>query len=136
MADSNPSLPAGLPGGGAYRVTIRLARRLRLRVAALGVVVLPAGIYVYCGSARRNLPARVARHLRRRKLKRWHIDYLLAHPAARVCRVRAWPRASECGLVRRAIRRGGRPVVPGFGSSDCRGCPAHLIYMGKQAPPE
>jgi Uri superfamily endonuclease len=136
MADSNASLLAGLPAGGAYRLTIRLDRRLRLRVGALGVVVLPAGSYVYCGSARRNLPARVARHLRRRKPRRWHIDYLLAHAAARVYQVHAWPRASECSLVRRAVRSGGRAVVAGFGSSDCRRCPAHLIYMAVEAEPQ
>ena len=136
MGDSNPSIPAKLPAGGTYRLTIRLARSLRLRAGALDRVTLPAGVYVYCGSARRNLPARVARHLRQPKRKHWHIDYLLAHPAARVVEVRAWAGRGECDLVAEAVGRGGRAVVPGFGSSDCRrGCPAHLIYVSAPARP-
>ena len=144
MMDSNFLLPAGLPAGGTYRLSIRLSRPATVTVGRLGRFRLPAGVYVYCGSARRNLPARIARHLRRRKCKRWHIDYLLAHPAARVMDIRAWAEAtpqgrggrcheggcSECDLVAEAVRRGGRALIPGFGSSDCRrGCPAHLIRM-------
>ena len=121
-----------LPASGAYRLTIRLARAARVTPGRLGRVSLPAGMYYYCGSARRGLPARVARHLRRRKRKRWHVDYLLAHPAASVVEARAWTQASECGLAASAIRRGGRAVVRRFGSSDCgKGCPAHLIYLGE-----
>jgi len=120
-----------LPAAGAYRLTIRLARCVRVRVGRLGWVRLPAGVYYYCGSARRALPARVARHLRRRKPRRWHIDYLLAHPAARVMAVRAWADRRECDLVAAALRRGGRAAIKGFGSSDCAsGCPAHLICAG------
>ncbi len=120
-----------LPDCGAYRLTIRLRRPVRLRVGRLGRVALPAGRYYYCGSARRSLPARVARHLRRRKTKRWHIDYLLAHPAAEVVGVRAWPAGGECALVAGAMRRGATAPVRGFGSSDCRrGCPAHLLRVG------
>jgi Uri superfamily endonuclease len=122
-----------LPASGGYRLTVRVARPVRLRVGRLGPVVLPAGVYYYCGSARRSLPTRVARHSGRRKPKRWHVDYLLAHPAARVAEVHAWTGRSECDLVSAALRRGGRAVVKGFGSSDCRrGCPAHLIYMGEE----
>jgi len=99
-------------------------------VGRLGRVSLPAGAYFYCGSARANLPARVARHLRRAKKAHWHIDYLLGHAAAEVIDVRAWTNRSECDLAAQALR-GGRAVAEGFGSSDCRrGCPAHLIYMG------
>ena len=127
-------LPGRLPASGAYRLTIRLGRAVRLRVGRLGVVSLSAGTYVYCGSAKRALPARVARHLRRRKVKRWHVDYLLAHPAAAVCEVRGWADRGECDLVAEALGDGGTAPVAGFGSSDCRrGCPAHLIFMGSPA---
>jgi Uri superfamily endonuclease len=110
---------------------IDLSRPVRIRAGRLGRLTLAAGTYLYCGSARRNLPARVARHLRRRKQRRWHIDYLLGHPAAEVIQVAAWGDRGECDLVRQALGAGGRAVAPGFGSSDCRGgCPAHLIYLG------
>ena len=134
MARTTSSATRALPPAGAYRLTIRLSRPLRLRVGALGTVSLPAGLYYYCGSARRALPARVARHLRRRKPKRWHVDYLLAHPAAVVCEVRAWAGRTECELAVSALRCGGRALIAGFGSNDCRsGCPAHLLYMGPGA---
>jgi len=129
---SNPSVPRKLPAAGAYRLTIRLWRPVRLSVGRLGRVSLPAGAYYYCGSARANLPARVARHLRRAKKAHWHIDHLLGHPAAEAIEVRAWTDRTECDLAAQALGSGGRAVAVGFGSSDCRrGCPAHLIYMGK-----
>ncbi len=135
MPNSNASMPARLVGSGAYRLTINLARPVRVRVGRLGRVALPAGTYYYFGSARRNLPARVARHLRRKKTKRWHIDYLLAHPAAEVAAVHAWTDRSECDLAAEALRRGGTAPVPGFGSSDCRrGCPAHLVCAAAGRP--
>lgn len=136
MSSRKDIVLSGLPSSGAYRLTIRLARAVRLRVGRLGRVSLPAGRYVYCGSARRNLPARVRRHLRRGKRRRWHVDYLLAHPAASVVEVRTSTQRGECDFVAQARRSGGRAVVPGFGSSDCRrGCPAHLIYMGTRLKP-
>ena len=126
--------PSELPSGGAYRLTIRLSRPVRLRVGRLGRVMLPEGIYCYCGSARRHLPARVARHLRSRKTKRWHVDYLLASASARVTEVHAWADRDECSLADDLLAAGGRPAVRGFGSSDCRRCPAHLIYVGTEVP--
>lgn len=110
-----------------YQLRIELARPVRLRIGRLGVFDFPAGRYVYTGSARRNIEARIARHLRKEKALRWHIDWLLASPAARVVSVR---RACEpeCALNRRAR---GRVPVPGFGASDCRaGCGSHLRYLG------
>jgi len=132
MADSNTSIPPVLPRSGSYRLTIRLGRPVLLKAGRLTRVRLPAGTYEYCGSARRNLPARVGRHLRRGNKKlHWHIDYLLNCPAAKVVKARAWTNLDECDLVADALDRGGRAAIRGFGSSDCRrGCPAHLIYMG------
>lgn len=128
-----------LPPAGVYRLTIRLSRPVRLRVGRLGTFRLPAGRYVYCGSAQMNLPARVARHLRRRKPLRWHIDYLLTRPAARVTAVEAFAghRAGECALADEARAAGGVEVVRGFGASDCRrgGCGTHLLWMGPADAP-
>ena len=124
----------GLPEAGVYRLTIRLPRTVPVRVGRLGLCAFPAGRYVYCGSAQRNLPARVARHRRKRKPKRWHIDYLTAHPAARVISVEARPsgKQGECELATEAKAAGGIVLVRGFGASDCRnGCGAHLIYLGE-----
>lgn len=115
----------------AYQLYIEVTAPLRLNVGRLGCFDFPAGDYVYTGSARRNLEARIARHLRREKTLRWHIDYLLVAAGVRVCSV-VRSEEDECLLVRRS---GGTVVVPGFGASDCRaGCVSHLRCLSA-APP-
>lgn len=110
-----------------YQLQIRVKQDLRLKVGALGGCRFPAGRYVYTGSAKRNLAARIARHFCPAKRLRWHIDYLLCCAGVEVLRVRRY-RAAECAVNQRT--RGSVPV-PGFGASDCRaGCGAHLRYLG------
>ena len=126
LADELPSV------AGAYVLSIELP-------APLDIVVrgrrhkLPAGRYVYCGSARGpgGIAARVRRHCRTDKTIRWHIDRLTT--VVPVAGVDAYPDEDECALVERWMARGARPVVPGFGSSDCRTCPAHLLAVPLQA---
>jgi Uri superfamily endonuclease len=110
-----------------YQLVIEVARPVRCAIGRLGAFTFPAGRYVYTGSARRNLEARIARHLRAHKTLHWHIDYLLAAPGVRIVAV-IHSRRPECAL-NRAGR--GRIVAPGFGASDCRaGCGAHLKHLG------
>lgn len=119
--------PAPADGPVSYQLTIELGRPLRRRIGRLGVFDFPAGCYLYTGSARRGLEQRIARHLRRDKALRWHIDYLLVAPGARVVAVARAARA-ECPWNQASP---GAPIVPGFGASDCRaGCGAHLRYLG------
>ena len=114
----------------AYQLFIEVAVPLRLTVGRLGCFDFPAGEYVYTGSARRNLEARIARHLRSEKTLRWHIDYLLTAPGVRVHRVLRSDE-NECLLVQRS---GGEVVVPRFGASDCRsGCVSHLRRLRASA---
>lgn len=111
---------------------IRLDADVRVTVGRLGRYYLPEGMYVYIGSARRGLAARLARHQRRRKPLRWHVDYLLTRRAATIecIETRAWREGAECRWVRQTLRDGGRVVVPGFGAGDCRArCGAHLLAM-------
>lgn len=116
--------------GGLYVLVLHLPRSLRLRVGALGPVELPAGTLLYAGSARRGLAARIARHCRRRKPRRWHLDWLTTARGVAVVGALPLPGSpwTECGLNRRLGRLPGASTpVPGFGASDCRaGCPAHL----------
>ena len=123
--------PDTLPGApGAYALEIRLKRPLKLAVAALGLPRLRPGRYVYLGSARGpgGIRARVGRHLKARKIKRWHVDHLTAR--ASVAAVVSRAGSSECGLVRALMAAPGVAVpVAGFGSSDCRDCPAHLLRV-------
>ncbi len=117
-----------------YQLIVEVARALTVSVGRLGIFRFPAGTYVYTGSAKRNIEARIARHLSSAKRLHWHIDYLLAAPGVSVLRVRR-SRRPECEL--NLATRGETPV-PGFGASDCRaGCGSHLKRRGSSpARPE
>ena len=109
-----------------YQLIIELRRPVHVAVGRLGEVSFPIGRYVYTGSARRGVEARVRRHLSPQKRLHWHIDYLLASPRARVVEIRSFS-DEEC-VVNRRTR--GDIVVPGFGASVCQaGCGAHLKRM-------
>ena len=111
----------------SYQLMINVKRPVRIRVGRLGEFLFPAGQYVYTGSAKRNLEARIARHLRSDKAQRWHIDWLLVTPGVKITAVKR-SRKSECSLNQMIV---GMDVVPGFGASDCRsGCGSHLRYLG------
>lgn len=127
---------AGLPleAGGppleracTYQLMLVLPHLVSIQVGRLGRCVFPAGRYCYTGSARRGMESRLTRHLRRDKALRWHIDYLLATPGARVTSIRL-STDKEC-LVNQSLN--GDILMPGFGASDCRqGCGSHLKYLG------
>lgn len=113
----------------SYQLRIDVARQVCVQVGRLGPYILPAGRYVYTGSAMRNIEARIARHLRKEKAIRWHIDWLLAAPGVRIVSVKRSDEV-EC-VLNQKIK--GRILVPGFGSSDCRsGCGSHLRYLGER----
>ena len=117
---------------GAYLLHLELDSPIRLKVGALGRIQLTAGRYVYVGSAKRNLIARIERHKRLAKRKEgsihWHIDYLLVRREATLVRVQTFPAEEECVLSQRMARRKGMIVpIPRFGASDCKAsCEAHL----------
>jgi Uri superfamily endonuclease len=123
--------PGALPdAAGAYVMAIRLTDPLALDMRGTGAAVLAPGTYAYCGSARGpgGIRARVARHLRRDKRPHWHVDRLTA--AGQVTAVAPSPGGSECALFA-ALRRlpGAQVPAPGFGSSDCKTCSAHLVRV-------
>lgn len=110
-----------------YQLLIEVTDPVRVCVGRLGTINFAAGLYVYTGSARRNLEARVKRHLSTVKRMHWHIDYLLSAPGVRVCEVRRSGEA-ECFVNQRTE---GAIPVSGFGASDCRaGCGSHLKRLG------
>ncbi len=144
------TIPA-LPGAYALQFSLPLAEELA--IGRFGVVHLPAGEYIYLGSARGpgGLRVRLGRHLGPPPSnRRWHIDGLHAiAQASAYCYILdrddesnsdpgAPPRAIEC-LWSQALTALPGATVPmrGFGASDCRqGCRAHLVAFppAPQAP--
>lgn len=112
---------------GLYVILMSLNRPVKARVGALGLVMFEQGNYLYIGSAIRYLAKRIARHKRRRKPLRWHIDYFR--------KVSRWEssfsftgHSEECRLARLIEKAvDGAIARDRFGSSDCR-CPGHLIH--------
>ena len=81
--------------------------------------------YVYTGSARKNLAARLARHSRKRKKMHWHIDYLRQEADV----VAALPVRTADDLehdLARAVDAVADWRIEGFGCTDCD-CPSHLF---------
>ena len=115
--------------GGTYAVVILSKDWLRLRIGKLGIHDFPPGYYVYVGSALAGLHGRLKHHLKSEKQLHWHIDYLLQQ--ATVAQI--WCALGEDRLectwnAILAELPGAAPIVPGFGSSDCR-CYTHLTHF-------
>ncbi len=109
---------------------IEISKDAKMTIGAKGKLSFDKGFYVYTGSAMKGLEARVARHKRKDKKLRWHIDYLLNHPSARIIEAKLFRSEDrqECSLNQQVIGMSGSEIpVVGFGSSDCRRCPAHLV---------
>lgn len=127
MADPDSvSLPTD---GGAYALYFEVTDPVTLRIERLGHPVLDPGAYVYAGSAYGpgGIRARVTRHLRKEKKLHWHVDYLSA--ATSCTRVEIFPGGIECAVIADLLAAGADTPVPGFGSTDCKTCMAHLVRL-------
>jgi len=116
---------------GTYCLVISLPDSVGMRIGSLGTKKLPAGIYVYVGSALSGIERRVSRHRAAKKRRRWHIDYLL--DKADVLSVIAIPtdrKSTECAVFQALASCEDASVpIDGFGSSDCT-CRSHLVSFG------
>ncbi|HPE48680.1 MAG TPA: GIY-YIG nuclease family protein [Hyphomonas sp.] len=118
-------------GRGAYIALIRLDQAIEVDAAPLGGNTLPAGTYLYAGSAwgPGGIAARIKRHFRPDKKLHWHVDRLTVQASALAAI--AVPDGNECDLVRRLLAMEGiRTALDGFGSTDCRTCRSHLLSLG------
>lgn len=115
---------------GTYTLILRLTRNVRLDVGKLGPVMLKKGYYSYTGSALGKAGfKRVSRYFEiasgRRKVKQWHIDYLLPFSEIlEVIRIED-SRKMECRIASEIKKE--FKAIKGFGSTDCK-CEAHLHY--------
>ena len=111
---------------GVYIAIFHLPKARRIRVGRLAQVWFPGGLYLYVGSAQRNMSARIERHGRKEKPLRWHIDYLSTKARMLGAILIPGPRRRECELAEELTEMF-ELAVPRFGASDCR-CPGHLFY--------
>jgi len=128
------------PTKGVYTLIIFLNRKISLKIRKFGCLDLQKGYYAYTGSAVGNgaisLKKRVARHLKKRKVRHWHIDFLLANENAAVVDVVAAESNvnREC-QINKAIMKidGATAPVAGFGASDCKQhCKSHLMHFHEE----
>ena len=122
---------------GAYQLYIKVSRKVKIKIGSLGEFIFEPGIYVYTGSAMKNLRQRVARHQRLSSDKdksklRWHIDYLLSNKFVHLEEIKLFPstQKEECEINQILLNQG-KAIIPieKFGSSDCRNCRSHLVFL-------
>ncbi len=113
-----------------YVLGISLKEAREISVGKRKKEIFPLGLYLYVGQAKRNLTARLQRHLRREKKKHWHIDFLLEY--ADIVGIALFREEAECFLAQCFM---GLPeirgFIPRFGASDCR-CLTHLFLLGER----
>ena len=110
-----------------YQLTIHLKNKVTLTIGKLGTFEFPAGDYIYTGSAKKNIEARISRHLSRQKSLKWHIDYLLDSQQATVIKVDRFSQP-EC-IVNQNTK--GTMLINRLGATDCKNnCGSHLKFWG------
>jgi len=108
---------------GSYFLILELKRDKKIKNWKLR-----KGFYLYVGSGMKGLENRVLRHLRKRKRKFWHIDYLTSDKDCKPIFVilRLESEKKECKYARKFIEFANG--IKGFGCSDCN-CYSHLFYF-------
>lgn len=113
----------------SYQLHIHIKDNIEIKIGKLGRFNFPMGHYIYTGSAKKNIDARIKRHQSNSPDKKlhWHIDYLLNNKNAQITNVTK-SSVEECILNQETC---GEIIVAGFGSSDCKNkCKSHLKYLG------
>jgi sugar fermentation stimulation protein A len=113
---------------GAYLLILKAEKDSEIEVGSLEKIHFKKGYYVYVGSALNNLSKRIKRHLRKRKKKRWHIDYITEHfSIIQTIPIRTQEKL-ECEIAQSL--KNIADEIENFGSSDCK-CGSHLFYFEK-----
>ncbi len=114
------------PNHTTYRLFLEMHEEQSITVGKLGTFLFKEGVYIYVGSAKKNIIHRLDRHLKKEKTNRWHIDYVRQH--CDVLYYDTFKNKKECDLVLETIRTfNGICPFRKLGSSDCN-CFSHLIY--------
>lgn len=112
----------------SYQLIIHTRNDSRIEIGRLGLFLFPEGYYVYTGSAKKNILARIRYHTSPKQNLHWHIDYMLGCEAVIIEEIHLYTIA-ECRLNKITP---GEIIIPGFGATDCKEhCCSHLKYQGK-----
>ncbi|WP_066047782.1 DUF123 domain-containing protein [Robertmurraya korlensis] len=116
------------PGHTRYAVFFFMEEDRTLAIGKLGTYHFLKGRYIYIGSAKKNILARVNRHLKVDTVFRWHFDYL--RPYGTITEVKSFDdKVGECELAEcLKLRYLATYPMKKFGSSDCR-CYSHLLFL-------
>lgn len=120
-------LETALEDRGLYLLVLKLERDQEIEIGALGRIFFKKGWYIYVGKAMKNLTQRLARHHRKLKKPRWHIDYLCSIAKLEAEFPLRAPKITECELAG-LVKGFAEDEIPCFGSSDCQ-CLSHLYYF-------
>jgi Uri superfamily endonuclease len=123
-------MPLTASDKGTYAVYLQLSSTKIITIGKRGQFKFPSGAYLYVGSALGSggLRRRIERHLHGSETSHWHIDYLRNHAEVLGFFYLVNHQNYECQWGQAAAELPGAYIpVPGFGSSDCRQCRAHLI---------
>lgn len=125
---------------GTYALLLDYREAARkIRIGRRGEMRLDPARYVYVGSAAGpgGLRGRLRHHMRDPARPHWHIDYLRMH-----CELAGAWLAEDTRVLEhswsRALTALDCAALPlnGFGASDCRSCPAHLVAFPPGLPRE
>ena len=118
------------PNHTLYAIYLYINKQEMIQIGKLGTFDFPKGVYIYVGSAKRNIKSRIKRHMQKEKKLRWHFDYLRRYGT--VLNVETFDDSlSECERSQQIKTKvDGEFLVKGFGSSDCK-CISHLIFIEK-----
>ena len=110
-------------------MVIKISEDLKIRVGRLGEVSFKEGDYIYIGSAKGCLEARLRRHLKKDKKIYWHIDYLLKSKKTKILQIWIIDKKMECQTAEVFCQDPTTEIIKkGFGSSDCK-CLSHFFYI-------
>jgi len=118
---------------GTYALVLRSQTSTKTPIGRWGHLDIQPGYYIYVGSAfgPGGVLARVSRHCRENKSKRWHIDYLREW----VTPVSAWCSYDTVHLEHRwaqaLAKMPATTPIKGFGCSDCK-CESHLFFTARK----
>lgn len=110
-----------------YAIHLHVSAGNWIKVGKLGDFHFKKGNYIYVGSAKGNIHARINRHKKLEKVQKWHFDYLRPHGV--ITKIITYENSiGEC-LLAEKLRKEFRGVFPvkKFGSTDCK-CLSHLIF--------